>query len=111
MTRAKMQKLLLDVCRENLPERSRLVGWGQLVEMTSITPAGMAEIMELGWIDPVRTGSEEYLFRYRDVFRIKRMLRIMHDLDMNCSAASIVVDLIERIETLEKELEELKQLV
>ena len=94
-----------------LPIRSDLIAWAQLVELTSVEPATMAELLDMGWIDPVRTGAEDYLFRSRDVYRIQKLMRLCHDLEIPFGAGSIIVDLLERVERLEHEISELKQLL
>ncbi len=95
----------------NLPEPSEFVAWAQLVELTSIEPGEVSELIELGWISPQKTNAEEYLFRLRDVYRIHKLMRLVKDLGMSFNSGSIVVDLLDRIEELEKEVEELKRLV
>ncbi|WP_319468184.1 chaperone modulator CbpM [uncultured Pseudodesulfovibrio sp.] len=95
----------------NLPERSEYVAWAELVELTAIEPAEMAELVDLGWINPTRTCAEDYLFRLRDVYRIHKLMRLVKDLDVSFNSGSIIVDLLERVEELETEIEELKRLV
>ncbi|MDC0335695.1 chaperone modulator CbpM [Pseudodesulfovibrio sp.] len=95
----------------NLPEPSEFVAWTQLVELTSIEPSEVAELVDLGWISPTKTSAEEYLFRLRDVYRIYKLKRLTTDLDMSFNSGSIIVDLLDRVEELEKEVEELKRLV
>ena len=95
----------------NLPERSEYVAWAQLVELTSIQPGEVAELVEIGWITPTTTRAEEYLFRLRDVYRIHKLMRLVKDLDISFYGGSIIVDLLEKVEELEKEIEELRRLV
>lgn len=95
----------------NLPERSELVAWTQLVELTSIEPACMSELVDMGWVEPVRTRAEGYLFHMRDVYRIQKLLRLAKDLEISVAAASIVVDLLARIEELENKVAELRRLL
>jgi len=111
MTTKRLAKIMMRSPGLNLPERSEYVAWTQLVELTSIEPSQMAELVDLGWITPARTGAAEYLFRLRDVYRIHKLMRLVKDLDISFDGGSIIVDLLERIEELEKEIEELKRLV
>ena len=91
--------------------RSEFIAWGQLVELTCVEPATVAELLDMGWIDPVRTRADEYLFRAGDVYRIQKLLRLCRDLEISYGAGSIIVDLLERVERLEKELAELRGLL
>ena len=92
-----------------LPDRSKLVGFIQFVEMTGVHPARLGELVEMGWVEPVRAG-EEYLFRMRDAYRLNKLERICRDFEVNATGGSIIVDLLERIESLERELRELRGL-
>ena len=111
MTHNRLREMMMQLPGLNLPERSEYVAWAQLVELTEIQPGEVAELIELGWINPQKTSAEEYLFRLRDVYRIHKLMRLVNDLDMSFNSGSIVVDLLERVEELEKEVEELKRLV
>lgn len=108
MTSDRLKKILCRVPKPNLPERSELVAWAQLVEITRIEPGHVSELLELGWISPVKTNAEEYLFRLRDVYRIQKLMRLCRDLEVSLMGASIIVDLLERIEQLEGDLEKAK---
>ena len=91
------------------PPRSRRLAF--VLFRASGYEARMAELLEMGWVDPVRTGAEEYLFRSRDVYRIQKLMRLCRDLEIPFGAGSIIVDLLERVERLEREISELKQLL
>lgn len=111
MTTRKLQEILLKLPDLNLPEPSDLVAWGQMVQYTDIAPDHCAELVELGWIVPVRTVQEEYLFRLKDVYRVQKLMRICRDLELTMSGGTIIVDLLEKVEMLESELEETKRLL
>jgi len=96
---------------QNLPSRSEYIAWARLVELTRVEPATVAELMEMGWLAPTRTGADEYLFRACDVYRIQKLLRLCRDLEISYGAGSIIVDLLERVERLEQEISELKRLL
>lgn len=111
MTTKRLRNMMMQLPGLNLPEPSEFVAWAQLVELTSIKPGQVNELIELGWIKPTRTGAEEYLFRLRDVYRIHKLMRLVHDLEISFNSGSLIVDLLDRVEELEKEVEELKRLV
>ena len=96
---------------QSLPIRSELIAWTRLVELTCVEPATVAELMEMGWLDPVRTNADEYLFRSRDVYRIQKLQRLCRDLEISFAAGSIIVDLLDRVERLEQEISELRRLL
>ncbi|MDP2847182.1 MAG: chaperone modulator CbpM [Humidesulfovibrio sp.] len=96
---------------QSLPSRSEFIAWGRFVEMSRVEPATVAELLEMGWLDPVRTGADEYLFRSHDVYRIQKLMRLCRDLEISFAAGSIIVDLLDRVERLEQELSELKRLL
>lgn len=111
MTTRKLQEILLKLPNLNLPEPSELVAWAQLVQYTDIAPDRCAELVELGWIVPVKTVQDEYLFKLKDVYRVQKLIRICRDLEVTFSGGTIIVDLLEKIEVLESELEEARRLL
>ena len=94
-----------------LPKRSELVAWMEFSQSTGIEPAQVAELLEMGWLEPVRTQSREYLFRRRDVYRVQKLLRLRRDLDVSMSGGCIIVDLLERIERMDQRIRELERLL
>lgn len=93
------------------PMRSRLVAWAQFVELTAVHPSRIGELIDLGWIEPIRTNDESYLFTLRDVYRLRKLERLCRDLDINAAGGCVIVDLLERIEVLESRLSELEDLI
>ncbi len=109
MSTKKLKQMLLKLPGLNLPERSEYVAWAQIVELTGITTSGVTELIELGWLEPSRTSADEYLFPCRDVYRIQKLMRLCKDLEITATGGSIIVDLMERIEELEREVEDLQR--
>jgi chaperone modulatory protein CbpM len=97
--------------RRSLPARSRLLSWTQLVEMTSMGPARVAELVELEWIRPVRASGGDYLFRLEEAYRMAKLERLCRDLGVDTLAGTIIVDLIDRVESLESRVRELQRLI
>lgn len=95
----------------DVPMKSQLIAWAQFMELTGLHPSFVGELIELGWLAPRRTQGSEYLFRHSDVYRVKKLSRLCHDLEISAVGASIIVDLVERVEFLEKRVRELEQLV
>ena len=95
----------------SVPARSEKLSFAQLQELTGLHPTVVGELIELGWITPERTTAEAYLFRSRDVYRLRKLDRIQRDFELPLLGASIVVDLLERIEYLEGKVQEMSRLL
>lgn len=94
-----------------LPVRSELVIWAQFVELTGIHPTRLHEIVELGWLCPDPSGVECHLFHPRDVYRVSKLERLCRDFELPAMAGTIIVDLLERIEMLDQQVRDLRQLL
>lgn len=108
MPTKRLKQMLLKLPGLTLPEPSEYIAWAQLVEFTGITSQEMAELAELGWLEPSRTGADGYLFLCRDVMRVQKLKRLCKDLGITATGGTIIVDLLERIEELEQEVETLQ---
>ena len=95
----------------SVPARSERISFAQLQELTGLHPTIVGELIELGWITPERTTGDSYLFRARDLYRLRKLDRIRRDFDLPVLGASIVVDLLERIDHLETKVRELNRLL
>lgn len=100
----------IHACGPGLPEPSVLVSWSEFVEQTQVHPSRLGELIDLGWLEPRRTSQELYLFRVRDVYRTRKLERLCLDLGVSTVGGTIIVDLLERIETLESKIRELESL-
>ena len=95
----------------DLPVKSALIAWTQFLELTGVHSTVVGELIELGWLSPQQTRDEQYLFRSRDEYRVRKLDRLCADLDISLTGGSIIVDLLERIDTLEKRVRDLERLV
>jgi len=95
----------------SVPARSERISFTQLQELTGLPQTVVGELIELGWITPERTTADAYLFRTRDVYRLRKFDRIRRDFDVPLLGASIIVDLLERIDYLENKVSELNRLL
>ena len=61
-----------------------------------------------GLIETVESGTEEPLLPRRAVVRLRRMQRLRRDLGVNFAGAAVILDLVARIEKLNRELAEMR---
>lgn len=93
-----------------LPIRSEFIAWAEFLQISGVHPSRLGELIELGWLEPRRTAGEGYLFRRVDVYRTRKLERICDDFELSCLGGTIVVDLLERIDRLERRVRELEAL-
>lgn len=62
-----------------------------------------------GLIETLESGSDEPLLPRRAVVQLRRMQRLRRDLRVNFSGAAIILDLVGRIEELNRELAETRE--
>jgi hypothetical protein len=75
----------------------------ELAAAVGIRPTMLTRLVELGLVEPVAPGGAE--FPAASVRRLRRMLRLRAELGVNLTGAAIIVDLLERLEQLEAELD------
>lgn len=93
-----------------LPIRSGLIARSELLELTAIHPSRLGELLELGWLEPIHVAEGEMLFRHVDVYRIRKLERICTDFELPSLGGTIIVDLLGRIEMLERRLREFERM-
>ncbi|SIN74035.1 chaperone modulator CbpM [Halodesulfovibrio marinisediminis] len=93
---------------EELPVRSDRIAWAQFLELTGIHPSRLGELLEMEWIIPAKAANKHYLFTRKDVFRVRKLIRICDDFNLTPTGGSIIVDLLERVEELERKVQELE---
>ncbi len=91
--------------------KSNLMYWSQFVERTGVSPERLAELVEMGWVQTVQTSSENYHFPEKETLRVQKLERICRDFELPTIGGTIIVDLLERIELMEKEIDQLRRLV
>lgn len=102
------------------PSRVRVEGsfWGaslrsqvrlsadELAAAVGIGPERLAELVELGLVEPSASGTGS--FTAQTAARLRRIMRLHVDLDMDLGDAAIIVELLERLDRLEAELDRLR---
>ena len=67
----------------------------------------IARLAQRGLIETLESPTDEPLLPRRAVFQLRRMQRLRRDLGVNFAGASIILDLVGRIEQLNRELAEM----
>ncbi|WP_082936279.1 chaperone modulator CbpM [Halodesulfovibrio spirochaetisodalis] len=103
--------LELQAISEELPVQSDRIAWAQFIELTGVHPSRLGELLEMEWIVPAKAADKHYLFTRKDVFRVRKLIRICDDFSLSPTGGSIIVDLLERVEDLERKVHELESSV
>lgn len=85
----------------SLPTPSSAMAWEEFLEHTGIAPERLQELLTLGWIEVRTISVTEHLFCAADVYRVRKLERICCDFELPVLGGTIIVDLLERIDTLE----------
>lgn len=81
----------------------------ELCEACQITPDFIIELIEYGSIEPKGVSVESWRFDMQQLRRIRQVLRLQHDLEVNLAGAILAIDLMDRIEELQTQVELLKK--
>jgi chaperone modulatory protein CbpM len=71
---------------------------------TGVETELLLEFVSLGLLEPVKT-SPELIFAAAEVLKVNKILRIKRDLEVSLDSMPVVLELLERLEILESELE------
>jgi hypothetical protein len=74
----------------------------QVAAAAGISTATLERLVRTGIVEPANEGGHD--FTAATAVRLRRMLRLHHDLDVDLMSATIIVDLLERLDRLEQEL-------
>ena len=80
----------------------------EFLEVTGVAPEHLQEIVALGWIETVAVNPPSFLDA--DVHRVRKLERICCDFELPVIGGAIIVDLLERIDRLERMVSELNTL-
>lgn len=95
---------LVRIHEHGLPTTSERIGTREFLELTGLTEDALLELVRMDWIVPSTTAQQEFLFVRMDVLRGRRFRRLCTDFELSPVAGIIIVDLLERIDTLEERL-------
>lgn len=93
-----------------MPYPSDILALEDFMEITGISPEHLEELVSLGWIEVIRTPAQVQTFHDTDILRVRRLERICGDFELPIIGGTIIVDLLERIDRLERMVRELNNL-
>jgi chaperone modulatory protein CbpM len=85
-------------------DESTEITLSQLCEVCSVEHTLIEQLVAEGVLDPVGNRSGEVLFRYTSVRVTLTTIRLQDDLGVNLPGAALALDLLERIEELQRQL-------
>jgi hypothetical protein len=80
-----------------------------LAETVGAKRSLVVRLAERGLIDTVDSDANEPLVPRRVVIQLRRMQRLRRDLGVNYAGAAVILDLVERIEQLNRDLAEMQR--
>lgn len=89
------------------PGPDRLYRLAEVAGLAGIHPEAARFYLSLGLIEP-EVERPEPLFSDDALWRLARLRRLRRDLGVNLASAGLVLDLLERIEEMERELDRLR---
>ncbi len=100
----------VQLCR--IAEHKAVLSLKEISVHCQVHPDLVDRFVRLGLIDPVgrEVHSEEWLFPREAVSMIQKILRLHHELGINYTGIGVVLELLYRIENLEKRIRELEAL-
>ena len=78
-----------------------------VAECVGARPKLIMRLVRLGVLETISDESEEPMLHSRSVLRLRRMGRLRRDLGVNFVGAAVIVDLVDRIEELNRDLAEM----
>ena len=75
-----------------------------LSESLGVSQQLIDEIIELGIVQGKQHSSTEIVFTSIEIYRIRKVIRLNRDLGINAAGAALVLDLLDQIDTLKRQL-------
>ena len=99
-----MQRYAIILCRPQ-PQRLTL---DDLARQANVHPGLVAQFVEFGLITPIEQNEKEVMFDLAVVPRLRTILRLRRSLDINLAGISVVLDLLDKLQTVQHENETLR---
>lgn len=93
---------------EGRPVAGELVSVKELARLSRVHPEMVAQLVDWGLVEP-EIREPELLFSEAVVPRIWRILRLRRDLGINLAGIGVVLELLDKIESMEREIARLRK--
>ncbi len=80
----------------------------ELAHATGVHPSLVERFVECGLLEPSHRAQDRVWFEASAVFRVRSICRLRHDLGANVSSVSLILDLVDRVGRLEREIAQLR---
>ena len=97
----------MNIIQQQITIQGGTLGQEEFAELTGVSAQRLQELLALGWLEELPNAGEQP-FREADIYRVRKLERICCDFDLPVLGGVIIVDLLERIDTLERALRALK---
>lgn len=77
----------------------------ELCEACRISPDLILELVEYGVLEPKGMSPQSWLFDVQDLRRVRRLMRLQQDLEVNLAGAALALDLIKQMDEMRARLE------
>ena len=82
----------------------------EFLDRTGLPRERLVELLQLDWLHFVRT-QQTLLFQEDDIARVRKLERLCCDFELPVVGGTIVVELLDRISELEREIRHLRRLI
>ncbi|RMH13921.1 MAG: MerR family transcriptional regulator [Gammaproteobacteria bacterium] len=81
---------------------------GEICRTCHLSAEQLIEMVEFGVIEPVKRSHEQWIFHGSQLYRIKRFIRLKHDLGINDAGAALVIELLDELTHLRQQLQRIR---
>lgn len=102
---------LRDVIHGEVIDHELRLGIGEVAARAHVQDTFIVELVDYGVLEPFGRNRTEWQFSGTDLHRLRRIVRLMRELDVNVGGAAIIVDLLEERQRMRSHIEMLEALL
>ncbi len=97
----------LNILKSETPSKSPFIAYDEFLSQAGIDKERYEELTEIGWLQPAQQTENAPLFLPNDIYKVRKLEKISKDFEIQALPSAIIVDLLERVENLEGQIQEL----